>query len=389
MDVPVSKLAANYERRAEVTLDFAVVRDAVRRNGDRTPLLLLDPKRIGMTAARLRAAMPRVALHYAVKANPDPHVLAAAQAENLSFEVASIAELQALLALRVPAGDVHFSNPIKPREHVIQAARAGVRWFAIDSVEELGKIVEVAPNAHLCVRIDTQNIGSDWPLTGKFGASPPEVEDILTEACRLEADVAGVSFHVGSQCRNLDNWRIGVQNAKRVFEMMHARGLEPRLLNLGGGFPAQHRKPIPAIEKIGESVNRAIADLPSSMRVMAEPGRYLVSDCAWLVTRVIGTAVRRGTRWIYLDTGIYHGLMEALGGLDYDFRTARQGSQIPCIVAGPTCDATDVVARDKLLPEDLREGDYVYIPNAGAYTVAYGTQFNGFPSPGVVCLSTA
>ncbi|MGZ5261467.1 MAG: hypothetical protein ACXWC0_27945, partial [Burkholderiales bacterium] len=233
---------------------------------------------------RFRAAMPGVALHYAAKANPHPDVLRIMIREAVGFEVASVAELEALLMLGVPADEVHFNNPIKPREHVSAAARAGVSGYVIDSVEELRKLTGIKRDAHLCLRIETQNIGSDWPLTGKFGATMLEVEDILRAACELKADVAGVAFHVGSQCRNLDNWHIGIENARLVFDMMLARGLKPRLLNIGGGFPVKH---------------------------------------------------------------------------------------------------------DKLLPEDLQEGDYVYIPNAGAYTTAYATQFNGFPSPDTVVMEHA
>jgi ornithine decarboxylase len=96
--------------------------------------------------------------------------------------------------------------------------------------------------------------------------------------------------------------------------------------------------------------------------------------------------MRRGTRWIYLDTGVFHGLTEALEGLEYEIRSERRGGPIPCTVAGPTCDTVDVVARDRMLPADLAAGDYVYVPNAGAYTTAYGTWFNGFPPPDTVVL---
>jgi diaminopimelate decarboxylase len=274
------RLSDNYERELEVPLPFAVVREAVRRNHHRTPLLLIDPEVIRSKIRRFRAAMPGVALHYAVKANPHPDVLRTMIAEAVGFEVASVAELETLLALSVPAHEVHFNNPIKPPEHVAAAARAGVRWYVIDSIEELRKVAGIKRDAHLCLRIETQNIGSDWPLTGKFGATMLEVEKILQAACELKADVAGVAFHVGSQC-----------------------------------------------------------------------------------------------------SGVYHGMMEALGGLEYDIRTDRHDAEIPCTVAGPTCDSIDVVARDKLLPEDLQVGDYVYIPNAGAYTTAYATRFNGFPPP--------
>jgi ornithine decarboxylase len=384
-DVPSSEIPV-HEMSDEVPLDFALVRAAARHNHHRTPFLLLDLDLVRRKVMRFRDAMPRVRIHYAIKANPHPDVLKVMIEEKACFEVASAGELEELLSLGATPAEIHYSNPIKPRDHLEQAARDGVTWFAVDSVDELRKIVAVKPDAQLCMRIETQNVGSDWPLTGKFGASLTEALDMIGEALKLRANLAGVSFHVGSQCRNLENWRIGVENAKVVFELMRKNGLVPRLLNIGGGFPVRHTKPIPSIEAIGETVNDAIADLPAGIRVMAEPGRYLISDCAWLVSRVIGTALRRGTRWIYLDTGVFHGLTEALEGLEYEIRSERRGGPIPCTVAGPTCDTVDVVARDRMLPADLAAGDYVYVPNAGAYTTAYGTWFNGFPPPDTVVL---
>ena len=375
-----------YEAQGEVPLSFETVRAAVSHNHHRTPLLLMDLELVRRKIRRFRAALPRVRIHYAVKANSHPEVLRIMLEEHASFEVASLAELEALLSLGAKAPDIFYSNPIKPKEYIEHAARSGVQWFALDSIDELRKIASVKPDARLFMRIETQNVGSDWPLTGKFGVSVPEAAALVEEAVRLQADLAGVSFHVGSQCRNVENWRIGVENAKVAFDSMRKLGLKPRLLNIGGGFPVRYTKPIPTIEAIGASVNRAIAGLPADMRVMAEPGRYLVSDCAWLVARVIGTAVRQGTRWVYLDAGIFHGLMEALEGLEYEIRASRRGAPIPCTVAGPTCDSLDVVVRDRMLPGDLAAGDFVYIPNAGAYTTAYSTWFNGFPPPETVVL---
>ena len=377
------------DKYAEVPLDFAVVRKAAKRKHHRTPFLLLDPDVIREKLQRFRAAMPKVYLYYAVKANSHPAVLGLMKQERVGFEVASMAELDALLGLGVPAREIHYNNPIKPRDYLEHAAQAGVRWYIVDGVDELRKIISVQRDAKLCLRIETQNVGSDWPLTGKFGAALTETSDIIDGALELQADLAGVAFHVGSQCRNLENWRIGIENAKLVFAMMRKRGLEPRLLNIGGGYPVRHLKPIPSIERIGATVSAAVADLNPHIRVMAEPGRFLVSDCAWLVSRVIGTAMRHGTRWVYLDTGIYHGLMESIEGLEYEMRTEREGVEIPCTVAGPTCDSVDVIARDKMLPQDLCDGDYVYFPNAGAYTLGYSTQFNGFPGPHTVLMQHA
>jgi ornithine decarboxylase len=374
----------SYELGHETPLEFSTVRAAVRHNGQRTPFLLVDLELVRSKIRRFRAALPEVRIHYAMKANPHPEILRVMLEEHVAFEVASAGELEVLLALGVPGPEIHYNNPIKPPDHLERAVREGVSWYAIDSVEELRKVVKAKADARLCLRIETQNLGSDWPLIGKFGVPLAEAGEMIREARKCGADLAGVSFHVGSQCRNLDNWRVGIENAKLVFDMMRSKGLAPRLLNIGGGFPVLHTKPIPTIERIGASIRLALADLPQEVRVMAEPGRYLVSDAAWLVSRVIGTADRRGTRWVYLDAGVFHGLMETAEGLEYQIRSERGGAEIPCTVAGPTCDSVDVVAKDRFLPAALRTGDTVYIPNAGAYSTAYSTSFNGFPPPDTV-----
>lgn len=366
----------------ETRLDFDQVQLAARQRYDR-PFLLVDPTIIRTKARRFKAAMPRVHPHYAVKANPHPTVLRTLIEEGVSFEIASIAELDLLLELGVPAQEIYYSNPVKSRAYLEYAAAKGVQWYVLDSVEELRKIVAVKPDASLYLRIEVSNAGSDWPLSGKFGAQPAEVEAIIDEAVRLHADLAGVTFHVGSQCRNPDNWRAGIDSAKRVFRSMKLKGLRPRLLNLGGGYPVRHTRPIPSIEIIAAVVNRGLASFGPEVRVMAEPGRYLVSDAAWFVCRVVGTTTRGGKRWAYLDAGMFGGIIETTEGLQYDVVTERAGRLVPYTVAGPTCDSVDVVMREQLLPEDLQADDFAYIPNAGAYTTAYASNFNGFPLPEV------
>ena len=364
----------------ESRLDFDQVRLAASSGYDR-PFLLVDPDIVRTKARRFKAAMPRVHPHYAVKANPHPNVLKALTEEGVSFEIASIAELDLLMGMGVPAPEIFYSNPMKSRQYLRYAAEQGVEWYVLDSVEELRKIHEIKPDAKLYVRIDAPNVGSDWPLSGKFGAQPKEVEEIIAAAAELKADLAGVTFHVGSQCRNPENWRVGIENAKRLFRKMRLKGLKPRLLNIGGGYPVRHTKPIPSIEVIGEVVNRALAGLPDGTRVMAEPGRYLVSDAGWFVCRVVGTAKRGDKRWAYLDAGLFGGIIETTEGLQYHVLTDRSSPLVPWTVAGPTCDSVDIVMRDQALPEDLRADDFVYIPNAGAYTTAYASNFNGFPLP--------
>ena len=371
-----------FDTHPEVSLNFEHVQVALKK-GYQRPFLLVDSDIIRHKSRRFIAAMPRVHPHYAVKANPDERVLKTLIEEGVGFEIASIAELDLLLKLGVSAAEIFYSNPMKSRAYIEYAAIKGVEWYVLDSVEELRKIVSIKPDAKMYLRIDTPNIGSDWPLAGKFGTHLADINEIIQEAVRLKADLAGVTFHVGSQCRNPQNWRVGIERAKKVFAEMRRVGLNPRLLNVGGGYPVRHVKPIPSIEIIAEVINEAIADLPESIRVMAEPGRYLVSESAYFVCRVVGTASRNGKRWMYWDAGMFGGVIEMTEGLRYEILTDRKGNNIPWSIAGPTCDSVDILMHELMLPNDLQEGDFIYIPNAGAYTTAYASNFNGFPLPDV------
>jgi ornithine decarboxylase len=371
-----------FDTHPEVSLDFEIVRQAARQKYTR-PFLILDTAIVRGKVRRFRAAMPRVRPHYAVKANPDRRVLKVLAQEGCGFEIASIAELDLLLALGVPAAEVFYSNPIKSRESIAYAAAKGVEWFVVDSADELRRVFETRRDAKIYLRIATPNIGSDWPLSGKFGAGAGDAREIVSTAAKLGADLAGVTFHVGSQCRNPENWRVALEKARSLFDHMAKSGLRPRLLNIGGGFPVRHVKPIPSIEVIGAVVNEGLKAFGDEVQVIAEPGRYLVSDAGYFVCRVLGTATRAGKRWMHWDAGLFGGVIESSEGLKYRIRTDRSGPDVAWTVGGPTCDSVDVVMRDEPLPSDLQENDFVYIRNAGAYTTAYASQFNGFPLPEV------
>ena len=371
-----------FDTHPEVSLDFDIVRQAASQKYTR-PFLIVDTAIVRGKVRRFRAAMPRVRPHYAVKANSERRVLRVLAQEGCGFEIASIQELDLLLSLGVPAAEVFFSNPVRSRESIAYAAAKGVEWFVIDSVDELRRVFETKPDAKQYLRIASPNIGSDWPLSGKFGAGASDAREIVALAAKLGAYLAGVTFHVGSQCRNPENWRVALEKARSLFDAMAKAGLRPRLLNIGGGFPVRHVKPIPSIEVIGNVVNEGLKAFPEDVQVIAEPGRYLVSDAGYFVCRVLGVATRAGKRWMHWDAGLFGGVIEASEGLRYRIRTERSGPDVSWTVGGPTCDSVDIVMRDEPLPSDLQEGDFVYIRNAGAYTTAYASQFNGFPLPEV------
>src|SRR3989475_12844782 len=311
-----------FDSHPESSLDFEKVRAAVKDGYDK-PFLLIDSAIVREKTRRFTAAMLRVLPHYAVKANPDPRILKLMLEEGAGFEIASVAELDLLLGLGVPGADVFYSNPVKSRDQIAYAASKGVQWYVIDSVEELTKIQSIKADAKLYLRVDTPNIGSDWPLAGKFGAHASEVRDIVVAAARFKVDLAGVAFHVGSQCRNPENWRVGIEKSRAVFDQMLKAGLNPRLLNIGGGLPVRHGKPNPPIEVIGEGVNPALGVVPAAGGVIAEPGRVLGSDPGYLLRRIMGTATRANKRWMHLDAGLFGGIIETAEGQKYKVRTDR------------------------------------------------------------------
>ncbi|MDA0237535.1 MAG: type III PLP-dependent enzyme [Proteobacteria bacterium] len=381
------ELESLFDSHEEVSLDVARVDDLLKVGYDQ-PVLILDLNIVRKKYHRFQSAMPRITPHYAVKANPDIRVLQALKHEGCQFEIASIKELDLLLSIGVDASTIQYSNPVKPSSFIQYAASKGVRWFVLDSEEELVKIHTIVPDAKLYLRFDTPNIGSDWPLSGKFGVKPRDIDSILDVAVERGADLCGLTFHVGSQCRNIENWNQAIETSKRIFKSMQAKGLKPELLNIGGGYPVRLTKPIPSIEYIGRAIEDALDGIGDEVRVTAEPGRYMVSDAAYFVCQVIGTATKGDERWMYLDAGIFGGLMECSQGIQYQIEVNNKaGNEVPWYVAGPSCDSVDVLAREQMLPATTIEGDLLYFPNAGAYTTVYANEFNGFPLPKVLVIN--
>jgi ornithine decarboxylase len=343
--------------------------------------------------ARYRAlaeALPGTAVHYAVKANPEPALLRALCRAGSRFDVASPAEVLAVLAAGAPPEDLVYSNPVKRRADVTFAAAHGVRLYVVDSPEETVKVAAAAPGSAVLCRLVTSGAGSDWPLSRKYGCSTGEAVRILVAAAALGLEPAGVSFHVGSQQRDPEAWAAPIAAAARVFAALRAEGLRPTLLDLGGGFPVRLAEDAtagcPPLAEYGEVIERNLArafgaDRP---RTLIEPGRAVVGEAGVLHSRVLAVIDRGDTRWVFLDAGVFTGLVETMEeAIRYPIATSRDGGPtVPCVLAGPTCDSADVLYEKARvpLPVDLAEGDWVRLESAGAYTSCYSTVgFNGFP----------
>lgn len=358
------------------------VREMLGNEEYQRPFLVIEEQLLRNKARRFFAAMPRVQPHFAVKCNPLPEILSIFHEEGVRFEVASKKEIEELLAIGVNPKEVFFSNPIKSPEHLAFSIEQGIEWYVVDCIDELHKVHQAKPDAKLYLRLFTSNEGSTYELSSKFGASGDDVKSIIDEAVKLKADLAGVTFHAGSQCLNVNNWVVGIRAARKAFDYMLMVGLKPRLLNLGGGYPVELTDYAPSIEEIGMAVSKELQAFPEDVQVIAEPGRFLVADTGTFVSRVSGTATREGQRWLYLDAGFYGGLIE-LGDMQFNIHTDKKGELINWRLAGPTCDSVDSFKRSYELPADLQTNDFIYIESAGAYTNSTACTFNGFEIPDV------
>jgi ornithine decarboxylase len=349
----------------------------------RTPYLDLDLA-VALTRFReLSAALPGTPLHYAVKANSHPALLAALAAAACRFDVAGPAEVRAALAAGAAADQLVYSNPVKHRRDVASAAALGVRLFVVDSVDETRKVADAAPGSAVLCRIATSGAGSDWSLS-RFGCSPQEGVRVLRTAARCGLDAAGIAFHVGSQQRDPEAWDGPLGDAAAILAALGVEDAAAWTVDHGGGFPAHLEGDIPPLSSYGSAIEVSLrrhfgANRP---RTIAEPGRGVVADAGTLVAEVIGVADRGGTRCVTLDAGVFTGLVETLDeAIRYRIRTSADGGPTgPCALVGPTCDNADVLYREHpvQLPLSLREGDTVRLLSAGAYTSCYSTAFNGF-----------
>ncbi|MSQ11558.1 MAG: type III PLP-dependent enzyme [Dehalococcoidia bacterium] len=351
----------------------------------KTPFLLLDSAILCQRAQEFLAFSERCSTFYAVKANAAPKLLKLLHELGLGFEVSSEPELKLLLALNVPPERIITSNPIKAHGFIKAMAALGARRFVFDSQVEAQKLARLAPGSQVLVRLAVDNSGSAWPLADKYGVDLDTAPRLLAYARSLGLVPAGVAFHVGSQCTSLESWQNALERASRLWSLARDDGIQLRLLNIGGGFPAHHQEAVPSVAEIFAFVFERVARLfPPGVQLEAEPGRALVADAGVLVTSVIGKAVRPEGPWLYLDAGVFNGLTEAVGGIRYRFTAnTNHAAPVPWTIAGPTCDSFDVVAKGVLLPEPAL-GARVFIYPAGAYTTVYASTFNGTTVPRVL-----
>jgi ornithine decarboxylase len=370
----------------------SLLKELARKHG--TPLFVVDHDALRRNYAEFKRWLPRVQAYYAVKANPAPEIVKTFYEAGTSFDVASIGEFRLVYenirdlppkARQDYIWDkIVYANPIKDNA-TLEELDPYKPLVTYDNIEEIGKIRRHAPHAGLALRIRVPNTGSMVELSSKFGASPGEATDLIGAAFDAGLVVEGLSFHVGSQCTNFDNFVQALNMSSQILEEAAGRGYKLKLLDIGGGFPAPYDGSVKRFRELARVLNAEFGRrFPKELEILAEPGRFLVATAATLVAEVIGKAQRDGKRCYYLNDGIYHTFSGVLfDHCQYRIKAFKKGATQLCAVFGPTCDALDTISQSEPLP-DLNLGDLVYSENIGAYSHASSTWFNGFPPAKVV-----
>nr|XP_022912691.1 ornithine decarboxylase 1-like [Onthophagus taurus]XP_022912692.1 ornithine decarboxylase 1-like [Onthophagus taurus] len=337
------------------------------------------------------SAMPRVKPFYAVKCNDSLTVLEVLAALGTGFDCASKAEINKVLSLGVQSNRIIFANPAKPNSHIKHAVATGVDLMTFDNETELYKVKDLYPDARMVIRIRQDATVSQCPLGMKFGCNAiTEAPQLLKLARELGINVVGVSFHVGSGCKDPPVFRKAIAAARSVFDYAKTLDFNFNLLDIGGGFPGDFGT---SIDRIAEIVNAALDDYfpDPSVDVIAEPGRYYVSSAYTLACNIHSIRTvnnKNGDKhyMYYINDGVYGSFNCIL--YDHQKVVAQPLKEYPdsglksSSVWGPTCDALDEVLPNVLLPE-LHLGDWLIFENMGAYTLPVASPFNGFPIPKV------
>jgi len=358
-----------------------------------TPCIVINLRDIKRNYLKMSHSFPYAQIYYAVKANPDKAILSMLDELGANFDIASRYELDLILSLGISPDRMSYGNTIKKAKDVAYFYEKGVRMFATDSEDDLKNIAEHAPGSRVYVRIVMSDSSTaDWPLSRKFGCHPDMAYGLLIMARSLGLTPYGISFHVGSQQRDIGQWDEAIAKTKYLFSSLEKdENIRLTMINMGGGFPASYVQPSNDLTEYATEIYKYLtddfgADIPL---IALEPGRSLVGDSGILITEVVLTSRKTHTalnRWVYLDTGKFNGLIETLNeSIKYPIITENEDDEAEeeeVIIAGPTCDSQDILYEEYkyLLPVNLKIGDKLYFLSAGAYTASYASIcFNGFP----------
>jgi len=322
---------------------------------------------------------------YAVKTNPHPEVLKTIIQSGINnFDVASIKEIEDIRKIS-PKAKCSFMHTVKSRESIKEAYfKFGVKTFSLDTKDELIKIIEStnhAKNLELFVRVSVSNEHAEIDLSKKFGALTSEAVGLL-RLTKQYAKKIGLSFHVGSQCMHPISYAKGITEIGNVIKRTK---IIPHYINVGGGFPTIYPDLVPqSLDNYFEEINKSLKNLKLDKlpEIICEPGRALVAESGSTIVRVN----LRKKQKLHINDGTYGTLFDAgVPNIVYPSRLIKNGKIISKKLTafdfyGPTCDSMDYMKGPFILPNNIKENDYIELGQLGAYGLTFRTKFNGFYS---------
>lgn len=363
-----------------------------------TPLIVIDHELLRENYYKFCKYLPNVKPFYAIKANPEPQIVRTLYKEGCGFDVASWEEFMIVYDMIEGTHEdkkafinekVIYANPVKRIDSLKNLSEYSIR-MTFDNYIEVDKIAKYCKNCRLVLRVDVPNTGSVVELSTKFGAHPEISLDLIKYAKKAGLNVEGLSFHVGSQCSNFENYSDAFQITHSIIKQAKKIGLELKFLDIGGGFPVPYEEYIPSFETLAEVINNSISQYynDSEIKIVAEPGRFFVATSAVAIVEINGKAIRNNKVYYYVNDGVYNTFSGVIfDHIQYHFRAFKDGLLKESAVVGPTCDALDKISLYEQLP-DLNLEDLLYSENIGAYTNASATHFNGFPPAKIIHINT-
>ncbi len=365
---------------------FQLSQDAVTKLAENfeTPLLVLSLDQIEKNYCFLKTHLPKVRLHYAMKANPDLRILERLSELGTSFDVASDGEIRTLAELGIQGQRMIYANPIKTLGGFRACKDAEVSRMTFDSASEIEKIAKYCPGATILLRLRIDNTKAHVDLNKKFGAPKEKALELIKTALAAGLNAAGIAFHVGSQTISADPYLEALEIVRTIYAEAKAEGIELPVLDIGGGMPVPEPKVrFNLAAMLGQINSRLEEDFPNT-EIWAEPGRFMCGTAMNLITSVIGVNERNGQSWYFLDDGIYGTFSGVIfDQWDYKLISFKEGAKHKATFAGPSCDSLDIMFRGKMTAH-LEVGDLILVPLCGAYTSASATTFNGFHKAQIV-----
>ena len=385
---------------------YDIVNMFLEKNHSEDPFLIVNLGEIIRQYQKWMTHLPLIKPHYAVKCNPDPVILKLLSNLDSCFDCASRNEIAKIINLGVSPERIIFAHPSKMISQIKYARAHDVDLVVFDDENELYKIKMFHSNAKLILRIKTDDSTSLCRFSCKFGADLDDVENLLKVAKSLGLNVTGVSFHVGSGCKDKNLYRKAIENCYRVFSIAKDLGIQIEIINMGGGFVGnKSNKPNETtFEEIAQVINESILEYfydkeqkKYIVEFIAEPGRFMVASSHTLVLSIINkkTRINKETNEKEIVYYVNDGVYGSLNNIIYDHFVVTNDNLFPfnernekrykSIIYGCTCDGIDRLVEDIMLP-DLLCGEYLYVENMGAYTLAlfnHEELFNGFSKPSI------